>query len=204
MSYQKVVDFASILYIHLIIVFSIFDNPLQTVTDDYTWTWQNYTVDNSGNSLIQKWTAIASNVAGDRMAAVVNGGYIYTYYEENDVWSPTSTVNTWVSISSSDDGRVLAAVANGEYVYISESYGTTWIKQVDLGIKKWRAIKVSPNGKKFFAIDDDGYVFQGVASEFSLIWSEQSYGQRARWHALTLVERIAMFTFLLNNGKYNS
>ena len=136
------------------------------------------------------------------MVAVVNGGNIYTYFE--NVWTSTASVNTWVSISGSDDGLVLAAVANKEYVYISENRGATWIKQVNLGIKSWRAIKVSHDGKKMFAIDDDGYVFKAVAGEFSTIWTEQGYGQRARWHALTLVERIAMFTFLLNNEKYNA
>ena len=161
-------------------------------------------MDSGDNSLVKNWAAITSNAAGDRMAAVVNGGYIYTYYEGSDAWTSTSTENTWVSISSSDAGRVLAAAANGEYVYISETFGVRWIKQVDLGIKKWRAIKVSSDGKKFFVIDDDGYVFKAVAGEFSTIWTEQSYGQRARWHALTLVERIAMFTFLLNNGKYDN
>ena len=138
------------------------------------------------------------------MIAVVNGGYIYTYNEANDVWSPTATENSWVSISASDDGRVLGAVANAEYVYISENFGSTWIKQVDLGIRKWRAIKVSPDGKKKLVIDDDGYVFKALSGQFSMIWTEQSYGQRSRWHALTIVERIAMFTFLLNNAKYNN
>merc|ERR1712146_76726 len=89
------------------------DSPLyigtsnKTTTDDYTWTWKNYTSDSNGDSLFMKWAAITSNVAGDMMVAVVNGGYIYTYNEANDEWSPTATKNTWVSVSASDDGRVL-------------------------------------------------------------------------------------------------
>ena len=170
------------------------DSTYDAVAEVWSWSWTNC----SSHPGEQNWADLTLNGDGSRLVAVVNGGYIYAYEQNTDTWTQLGHKGNWVSVSGSSSGLILAAVDHGGYLYISENFGNSWTAQVELGEKMWYDIIVSGDGSKMFAIDDGGYVYKSTIGDFTRIWTKQSYGQRARWHALTLVERVAMFNLLLN------
>ena len=75
------------------------------------------------------WQAIASSTDGSKLAAVVNGGGIYTSVDRGITWVQTlAPSNYWNSIASSADGSKLAAVVNNGNIYISGNSGVTWVE----------------------------------------------------------------------------
>ena len=81
-----------------------------------TYTWSQ--VATSG-----KWYSITSSSDGTKLAAVVNGGNIWTSSDSGESWTerqPTAgTTRNWYSITSSSDGTKLAAVVYNGYIYKS-------------------------------------------------------------------------------------
>jgi photosystem II stability/assembly factor-like uncharacterized protein len=97
------------------------------------------------------WDSIASSSDGTRLAAVVDGGGIYTSTNAGETWTETSAPNTnWNSIASSSDGSQLAAVVDGGGICTSTNAGVTWT-QTSAPVGSWVSIASSSNGTKLAA-----------------------------------------------------
>ncbi len=78
------------------------------------------------------WESIASSADGTKLAAVDDGGGIYTSTNGGATWIQTSapsavgTGSAWLSIASSSDGVKLAAVLDGGGIWTSTNAGVTW------------------------------------------------------------------------------
>src|ERR1700722_12799858 len=66
------------------------------------------------------WSSIASSANGDRLAATVYGGGIYTSTNSGTTWPPTLAPDySWESVASSADGLKLVAAALSGQIYTS-------------------------------------------------------------------------------------
>ncbi len=65
----------------------------------------------------QNWNRIASSADGTKLAAVVNGGQIYTSTDSGITWTARAPSQGWYSIASSADGTKLAAVVQNGQIY---------------------------------------------------------------------------------------
>ncbi len=126
------------------------------------------------NSGQKNWQSIASSSDGVKLAAVVNGGYIYTSTDSGSTWveRQSSGQRDWYSIASSSDGVKLAAVVNGGYIYTSTDSGSTWVERQSSGQRDWYSIASSSDGVKLAAITDSIYVYLSLDS--GLNWIEKN------------------------------
>ena len=78
-----------------------------------------------GNTM--NWQSIASSADGSKLAAVVDGGSVYTSNDYGATWVKQTGAGTrrWSAIDMSDDGSKLVASFNdgGGYIYTSVDYG---------------------------------------------------------------------------------
>jgi len=64
------------------------------------------------------WQSVASSSDGTKLAAVVDGGGIYTSTDSGETWTQTSAPYLgWQSVASSSDGNKLVAVVYGGGIY---------------------------------------------------------------------------------------
>ena len=127
---------------------------------------------------VRSWIAIASSADGNKLAAAVNNGQIYTSTDSGISWavSSSSPVLSWRSVASSADGTKLAAVGYG-LIYTSQDSGLTWSTH---GIvTNWYSITSSADGSKLAALiqSDNGKIY--TSNDFGMTWisgTVQLYG----------------------------
>lgn len=163
-----------------------------------TWTWTAHDGTLRGEPGVRDWTTVSSNQDGSRLVAAASNGYVYLYGQQR--WSEITSAGAqaWTSISNSLSGQTVAACVRNGNVYISQNYGNSFTLYADPpGSRTWRAVLTSTTGVRVFAIDEDGYMFKASIIDGRVIWTAQRLGERMRWHALTVVERISLMTFII-------
>jgi prepilin-type N-terminal cleavage/methylation domain-containing protein len=141
-----------------------------------TWT----VVPNSGMSgtcSISNWQSMASSADGQKLAAGISNGYIYTSIDSGATWIEriSSGARNWISIASSDDGVNLVAAANNDYIYTSTDSGATWVQRTPAGagtIKTWYSVSSSYEGRYLVAGASGDYVY--TSSDFGASWIKQT------------------------------
>ena len=149
-----------------------------------TWTAANGTngttdTSNSGNS---DWVSITSSADGNKLAAVDNGGYIWTSVNSGLTWNEALNTSIdpdtpWQSITSSADGSKLVAGTDGGYIWTSLDYGITWIPAdgnngtTNTFGHNWESMTSSADGSKLVALDGNfgGYIWTSIDS--GLTWN---------------------------------
>ncbi|MEI7777785.1 MAG: hypothetical protein WCI52_04250, partial [bacterium] len=133
------------------------------------------------------WLSITSSSDGTKLAAVNNGGYIYTSTDSGITWTQRlgSGVHNWWSITSSSDGTKLAVVdQNNGYIYTSTSSGATWTQQTGSGQHNWQSITSSSDGVKLAAGDaGNGYIYTSTNS--GATWIQQTGSGQHGWRSIT-------------------
>ncbi len=123
----------------------------------------------------RNWQAITSSSDGTKLAAVVQGGYIYTSTDSGVTWTEQtgSGSRIWTGISSSSDGTKLVASAFGqldwpytltEYAYRSVDSGVTWNPLTNLGQGNWDAIASAGDGTKLAVSNINEHILTSVDS----------------------------------------
>ena len=123
-----------------------------------------------------KWRSIASSSDGKYLAAVVDGGHVYTSSDYGVTWKDRSSGSIagnmrWWSITLSSDGKLLAAVVYGGHVYTSIDYGETWQdKSIGnaSGNRNWASIAMSSDGKLLAAIAVGDQIY--MSGDFGSNW----------------------------------
>ena len=112
----------------------------------------------------RSWGSITSSADGSKLAAVVNGGQIYTSTDSGVTWTEqNSGSRPWGSITSSADGSKLAAADRygpnyqGGQIYTSTDSGVTWT--ADGGNRRWSSITSSADGSKLAAVEEGGQIY---------------------------------------------
>ncbi|MGD0349624.1 MAG: hypothetical protein ABSB84_04825 [Verrucomicrobiota bacterium] len=110
-----------------------------------TWT--------QSNAPTNDWASIASSADGSKLAAVVDGGGIYTSTNSGVDWTLTSATNQyWSSIASSADGNKLVAASSS--IYTSTNAGATWTL-TQAPYLYWLSVASSSDGTKLAAVAAD-------------------------------------------------
>ncbi len=143
-----------------------------------TWTQQTA-------SGARYWYGITSSDDGTKLAAVTDGGYIYTSTDSGATWveQTASDERNWTGITSSDDGTKLAAVTDGGYIYTSTDSGATWVEQTASGARYWYGITSSDDGTKLAAVTDGGYIY--TSTDSGATWVEQTASDERNWTGIT-------------------
>ncbi|MCA9326253.1 hypothetical protein KC976_01460, partial [Candidatus Saccharibacteria bacterium] len=107
------------------------------------------------------WQSITSSADGTKLAAVVDGGSIYTSADSGATWTERTSAGSrnWASIASSTDGTKLAAVVDGGYIYTSADSGATWTERTSAGSRNWYSITSSTDGTKLAAGVNGGKIY---------------------------------------------
>ena len=113
------------------------------------------------------WRSVTSSADGTKLAAVVNGGLIYTSTNSGVTWTPRAATGEWYSIASSADGVYLAAVQQPGDIFTSADSGVTWIPHPSS--LYWRAIASSADGSKLVAVVYSGQIY--TSADFGNTWT---------------------------------
>ena len=161
----------------------------------------------------KNWISIAMSEDGKKLAAVVNGGHLYTSTDSGDSWTNRSTATgsgiagnkTWYSIAMSEDGKKLAAVVNGGHLYTSSNSGATWTDRGDTGAiagnKYWYSIAMSDDGKKLAAVAWGGHIY--TSSNSGETWRDRSTGAivgNRNWYSIAMSEDGQKLAAVANPG----
>jgi hypothetical protein len=108
------------------------------------------------------WWSVASSADGAKLAAVVDGGQIYTSTDSGVTWTPRDAVRPWRSVASSADGTKLVAVVQGGQIYTSTDSGVTWTARESA--RSWRSVASSTDGTKLAAVAFTGLIYNSTDS----------------------------------------
>jgi len=101
------------------------------------------------------WASVTMSADGNKLAAAVGGGGIYTSSNGGAGWTLQSGAPAsanWASIDSSSDGSKLVAAVSGGGIYTSSNFGITWTQQTNAPIRSWSSIALSADGTKAAAV----------------------------------------------------
>ncbi|WP_345738692.1 IPT/TIG domain-containing protein, partial [Prosthecobacter algae] len=116
------------------------------------------------------WQSVVSSTDGTKLAAVANGGQIYTSTDSGATWTAqNSGSRAWTSVASSADGTRLAATVENGGIYTSADSGVTWTLQAGAGTRNWSGIACSEDGSKLVA---GGYFTRlYTSSDYGVTWT---------------------------------
>jgi hypothetical protein len=164
----------------------------QVVSVESTTPGESWALRESNRS----WTDIATSTDGMKLAAVVNGGLLYTSSDGGVNWQPRDTRTTddpasppgppnrkWISIAASGDGMTLVAAVDGGKIYHSRDGGQEWQAAMTDENRSWRSIAASGNGQQLVAAVFGGEIY--TSSSYGSSWQRQSAAGTRDWSAVT-------------------
>lgn len=99
-------------------------------------------------------------------------------------WEDSSCPFNWTSIDMSNNAEIIVALAKtdyinaGDHIYISYDTGSSWYFKKDAGIRDWKEVAVSSNGRRIIASPENGFIYKSFnsgqnwsASEFETGWA---------------------------------
>ena len=128
-------------------------------------------------------------VVAEDLAAVVDGGGIYTSSNYGTGWTKTSApTSNWQSIASSSSGQYIAAVAGGEIgaIYTSSNYGSGWTK-TSAPESKWQSIATSTNGQYLAAVIFGGGIY--TSNNYGTDWVKTS-ANGSDWQSIASIAAV--------------
>src|SRR5882724_3137395 len=125
------------------------------------------------NGLVLNWAAIASSSDGGKLAAVVNGGQIYTSTNFGSTWTARASSLNWAAIASSASGTKLVAAegytvynaAGSGFIYTSTDSGANWTAR-NMSVA-WSGVASSADGAKLVATihnNSNGGIYTSINS----------------------------------------
>ena len=174
-----------------------------STAEELRWTWndsdESWTEDTSVGEA-KKWWSITSNDDGTKLAAVVNGGSIWTLDTSEDSGAPWTEVTAfsgdnglnWVSITSNAVGDKLAAVVSEGNIWTSADSGASWTEAVTdnsgaTGPFNWASITSNDDGDMLAAVVSGGNIWTSVDS--GATWTEQSYQGGTTWTSIAITSK---------------
>jgi len=129
------------------------------------------------NLLNVNWKAIGSAQDGQRMVAVINGGFTYYTTNAGVSWTAGGTSASWSSVAGSADGSNWIAGANSGFLHTSANGGASWTQRGNS--LAWSGVASSWDGAKLAAVVNGGNPWTSVNSGVG--WTERSTGAARSW-----------------------
>lgn len=131
--------------------------PLSIAHAQISTNWSTLLDWNQTGAPGENWASITSSSDGAKLAAVVNGGGIWTSTNAGANWHQTSAPNSddWTCITCSADGTHLVAASLDIGIYFSTDAGVTWTQAqgfVGWGLYLW-SITSSADGNNVAVVD---------------------------------------------------
>ncbi len=137
--------------------------------------YQNWTPNTIVGS--RYWSAVASSSDGNKLVAVVQGGYIYTSTDGGTTWTERNGAGSrqWKAVASSADGTKLV-VANGSngFIYTSTDSGVNWTLRTSSGLYWWMSLTSSSDGTKLAATTGNGTGYIFTSADSGATWVQRS------------------------------
>ncbi len=133
----------------------------------------------------RNWMFMASSADGTKLAAVVDGGQIYTSSDSGATWTARDITRSWAEITMSADGTKLAATVSFGQIYTSSDSGVTWTPRDSA--RGWRDITMSADGTKLAALDNYGGGSGGriyTSSDSGVTWTPRDSNRS--WTGITM------------------
>jgi len=164
-----------------------YDTDVYTININYTGGIYRIT-DNAVLRLSKKlnWQSVTSSTNGMKLAACIDGGYIYTSTDGGLTWTERTGagMRSWVGITGSADGQKIAAAVYGGYIYTSTDGGVTWTERTGAGIQNWVGITSSYDGQKLAAAVQGGNIY--VSSDFGSSWTVINNPGQKNWSCIAI------------------
>lgn len=132
------------------------------------------------------WSGITISTDGQKIAACVSGGYIYTSANGGSTFTERTSPGSrpWVAISASSDGVKIFALSEDGYSYTSSDSGASWTAGFSGYAGGWAACASSANGTYILAVAmwdgvDNSYPTASVDSGAN--WTAYSGGGNGMW-----------------------
>ncbi len=127
----------------------------------------------------RNWQSITSSADGNKLAATVSGGKIYTSIDAGVTWVERDSNRNWSGIASSADGTKLVAGVYGGNIYTSTDSGVSWVARDSS--RNWSSIASSADGSKLAAVVASGQIY--TSSNSGLTWVARYSPQQ--WFSIT-------------------
>jgi len=94
-------------------------------------------------------------------------------------WEDASCPFNWTSIDMSDNAELIAAAAKsdfinpGDLIYFSYDAGHSWLPGIKAGVRNWKEITVSSNGRRIMASPENGLIYKSFNSGKN--WGESQF-----------------------------
>jgi hypothetical protein len=120
------------------------------------------------------WYSIAYSADGTRLAAVINGGGIWTSTNSGVTWQQTSAPSSfWYSIACSANGTRLAAASYSTgQIWTSTNSGGTWTLVFNAPGTNWNSIASSADGMRLVVSAVSGGIF--TSTDGGVTWTQTS------------------------------
>lgn len=136
------------------------------MSNDYGDTWREHiprdtTTTTPTIAENQDWNSITLNDKGDKLAATISAGKIWTYDGSTAKWtelttpklSTTPTQQHWKSITSDSSGNNLAVAVLYGNIWTSTNFGANWAERTPgIGTREWDSITSSSDGNTLTAV----------------------------------------------------
>jgi hypothetical protein len=152
------------------------DAPVAIIPVVDTLAGVNWKARNASGS--RAWQAITVSADGEKLAAVVDGGQIYTSSNSGLNWSAVGTDLNWQSIASSADGSKLVAVVDVGNIYTSTDSGANWTSRES--VRNWKSVASSTDGQKLVAVEFNGKIY--TSDDGGTTWVPRDSGRP--WYAV--------------------
>jgi len=128
---------------------------------------------------LDKFKKISSSKNGIVACATRSFDNLLISRDGGNGWENASCPFNWTSIDMSDDAGLIAAAARsdftnpGDLIYFSYDGGRSWFPSVKAGVRNWKEITVSSNGRRVMASPENGLIYKSFNSGKN--WGESQF-----------------------------
>lgn len=171
---------------------SIFMSP------DFGATWTQYEAD----STQYNWIAVVSDAAGEQLASIVYGGYIYGSSDYGSTWTRcTAPYGFWYALAATQNLTTLVAAQNYGAAYRSTDSGATWTTIAALPLAAWSGVAMTGNGSHMAAAVMGGGIW--VSGDGGATWARSS-APSSSWTSLSASAASSYFVAVQGGAASNN
>lgn len=143
------------------------------------------------NAPTSLWRSTASDSTGNKLVAVVEGGYIYTSNDAGVIWNgPYAFSAEWTHVASNSNGSRLYATRDdtNSRIWSSINGGSIWNVLANCPQSRWRRVSTDSNGQYLVASNIEvtftGYIY--TSSNYGTSWTQRTAAGNRNWSGLAV------------------
>jgi len=127
--------------------------------------------------ITRSWIGISGATDGTKLAAVVDGTFIYASDDSGITWFSRDSARSWRSIACSSDCTKLVAAGSSTQIYTSANSGLTWTARDSS--RSWQSVTSSSDGTKLAAVDGlAGFIY--TSADSGVTWTARDSARNWR------------------------